>query len=124
LYMLDVTTIGKPANRRKKRLFDVVSALLLLLLSPVTAWFTQSPGGYISNCLAVLLGAKSWVGYAENDRKGLSLPDLKPGVLNPATGRMGIDHDAARRLNVNYARNFSVGADLNQLVRNFSFLGS
>lgn len=124
LYMLDVTTIGKPANRRKKRLFDVVSALALLVTAPLTAWFTQKPGGYFGNCLKVLAGSASWVGYAQNDRKGVSLPDLKPGVLTPASGRTGVDHDAARRLNVNYARNYTVGLDVNHLVRNFSLLGN
>ena len=124
LYMLDVTSIGKPANRRKKRLFDVVSALLMLVASPLLAWFTQKPGGFVGNCLRVLSGSASWVGYAENDRKGLSLPDLKPGIITPATGRGATDHDMGRRLNVDYARKYNVGNDVNLLVRCFAHLGN
>lgn len=123
LYMLDVTSIGKPANRRKKRLFDITSALLLLVTAPLLAWFAGKPAGFVRNCLRVLSGSATWVGYAPNSRKGLSLPDIKPGVVTPASGRANLDHDAARRLNVDYARNFSVGYDFNMLLRHFGRLG-
>jgi len=114
--------LSTAAHRRAKRLFDVASALLLILLSPLVVWRTARPAAAVGNALAVLAGRKTWVGYSAA-RPGL--PSLKPGVVPPyflledytAPEAVRATADAA------YARNHEAGTDALYLWRNFRFLG-
>ncbi|MFN3916193.1 MAG: glycosyltransferase family 2 protein [Flavobacteriales bacterium] len=125
LYMLDINSINKPKNRRNKRTLDVVLAVFLLLLSPILAWFTTSPFQFIRNIVSVLLGRKTWVGYAKNkSSENVKLPRIKPPVL-PLEMMINRDKpNVLERINLIYARDYNIILDVKFILNNFRCLGS
>ncbi len=119
LYAIDLYTLADNLQRRNKRLLDVAVALLVLLFSPLLFWLQRCKRTYFVHCLQVLLGRKSWVGYAGNEPE---LPQLRVGVLTPLNLLPGRDKVQltlnAHRLNVRYAKNYRLTTDLSILLRN------
>ena len=66
LYDVNEGDISSITNRRSKRLLDMVASLLLLVLSPILFWVQQRRWRYFADCVSVLMGRKSWVGYSRN----------------------------------------------------------
>lgn len=126
LYIIDVDSITKPKNKRNKRLFDFITAVLLLALSPIFIWIQEEKAGFIGNIFLVLLGLKSWVGYGSEKGKQQQLPKLKPSVLNPLSGIKdeSISEDMKNRLNLLYSKNYKVDNDLMIVWRALKKLGS
>ncbi len=126
LYMIDIDGILKPNNKRAKRLFDVFSALLLLLSSPLNIRFVLKKTRYISNILAVLFGLKSWVGYDLSVyREQENLPQIKRGILYPkdAFPDKQISDEMSARLNLMYAQDYKLKNDFQILMKGFLQLG-
>ena len=82
LYVADVNGIAKPENKRSKRLFDVLSSLFLLAFSWFLYPLQKKRSAYFGNCLKVLIGIYTWVGYGKAERR--DLPAIRPSVLCPA----------------------------------------
>jgi hypothetical protein len=125
LFIMDLNAVSKTTNRRKKRWFDIATASLFIGLSPLLIWWVDQKSGYFQNAFTVLMGRKSWVGYAAAGADGKRLPSLKQGVLNP-TDRVNAQHiteDTARKLNAVYARDYSIRNDLHILSAGFRRLG-
>lgn len=124
LFMLETNGIHKPANRRKKRVFDLLSALFLLVTLPVSIWFVRKKGHYILNLFRVLFGDRTWVGYATS-KAAQELPSVSSGVINPATGipEGQRTDEMMQRLNVIYARDYRFIKDLSMMYRFFAYLG-
>lgn len=126
LYVIDVNTISRPENARIKRLFDLLMAASLLLFAPVLLWTMRRPTGLLPNIWKILRGKRSFIGYIPTSEQGLfRLPRIRQGILNPADAfpsmRLGShDHD---RLNMLYAKNYSLGTDLEILWKAFRELG-
>lgn len=125
LYVIDINSVSKPVNRRNKRVVDICLSLVLLLLSPVLIWAMKKPVGFIGNIFSVLFGMKSWVGYAPAKDGNIQLPKIRPGVLNPADVLPQEQRgDVIReRLNLLYAKDYSVENDLNVVRRAIRELG-
>lgn len=126
LYVLNVNAITKEKNKRNKRLFDVVLAISLLLLLPLTIWFVANRAGLIRNIFSVLLKKKSWVGYHPvNTEVYLGLPVIQKGVLRTTylldTDEFG--NEAIDRLNTLYAKDYTVAKDFEIVFRAFKNLG-
>ncbi len=127
LYMIDVHAINTGPNVRNKRLFDVVITALLLAFSPILCWIQQNPVGLFGNIFWVLIGEKSWVGYASANEQQKSvhlLPSIKKGVLSPidalpAQSDIGTIND----VNAIYARDYSVPTDMRIIGKGFRNLG-
>jgi GT2 family glycosyltransferase len=119
LYVVHINAISSPANRRKKRIFDLFAALSVFVLSPFFIWFFRKKGLFLKNAWQVLLGKKSWVGYAVPTENQSELPAIKPGILSPADMLDNTSADPTRnhRLNVLYARNYSVFTDAEILLK-------
>lgn len=119
LYVVHINAISKPANRRIKRLFDVSTALAVLLISPVFSWFFSRKDKLLKNTWQVLAGRKSWVGYAGQSGNYPELPPVKPGILSPADmfEKPSPDLNKNNQLNVLYARDYSVLTDLEILLK-------
>ena len=125
LFMLETNGVQKQANKRNKRLFDLFTALALLLSFPITCWFMSSISGYFKSIFEVLIGRKSWVGFAPQATKTARLPKIRPGVLHPS---MGLSHgrlsdETSERLNIIYARDYRISNDLRLVLRHFNKLG-
>jgi GT2 family glycosyltransferase len=111
LYVIDINNVGKPENRRKKRLFDLTSSGLLLLFSPILFFIQKNKLNFIANCFKVLLGIYSWVGYGKAPRK--DLPAIKPSVLTPAdASKTELQADKINLLFLSYSKDYSVEKDI------------
>jgi GT2 family glycosyltransferase len=123
LYVIPLQSVGEPQNRRMKRVFDVFTALVLLVLFPITIWFfLPRPWIMLWKALQVLAGTRSWVGYApEGIQPGYHLPPLKKGVLEPENGPQANQYSDREwlDLNLHYARNYRVRKDLRILLRDY-----
>lgn len=119
LYVVHINAISRPKNRRKKRIFDFSAATLFLVLTPVFIWFFRNKGKCIKNIFQVLTGKKSWVGYAGATENLSGLPEIKPGIYSPADmfGGNLSDERKEHRLNVLYARNYSLMTDTEILLK-------
>ena len=112
LYIADLNTISTDTSRRRKRLFDIGTALALLLLSPVLFWFQKRKGSYFGHCLSVLVGSLTWVGYT-NHRGVFTAADMLRG---DATEQL------RERLTLRYMRHYSTTTDFTILMRNWNNL--
>jgi len=83
-YDLHFDALQLPANKRLKRIFDVVLAIVLCLLSPLTIWIYSAKRRYLSNLLRILIGRYSFVGIGQgqNQFKKGKLFILKPQFNN------------------------------------------
>ena len=123
LYMIDVNSITKPENQRKKRLLDVCVSLVALLLSPVLFFMQEKKSRYFFNVFSVLFGFYSWVGYAKGTDK--SLPSIKPSVLSPSLLSSALlDADKIKLLNLRYAKDYRPEKDLVIIWKCIRKLGS
>ncbi len=114
LYTIDIRyNIAQPGQRRNKRVLDLGICLLLLPALPAWIFFSKKRIPFFQNWLPVLLGRKSWVGYAGTAQPP-GLPALKPAVFSPLLRIREIPLGAQTidRLNFLYAKDWSVWRDL------------
>jgi O-antigen biosynthesis protein len=123
LYVIPINSVGEPHNRRIKRVFDLMLALVLLLLSPITVWFfLPRPWRMLWSCLQVLAGARSWVGYAPDGvQSGYHLPPIRKGILKPENGSRSLENTSQDwlDLNLHYARDYRLMKDVRILARDY-----
>lgn len=123
LYVIDVNNVGKPENKRKKRLFDLASSSVFLLFSPILIFIQKNKLRFIGNCFRVFFGIYSWVGYGKAPRK--DLPELKPSVLTPANASgMDLTDDKINLLLLSYSKDYKVEKDLRIVFKAIKDLGN
>jgi GT2 family glycosyltransferase len=109
-------------NLRNKRMFDIFLSALFIATSPLLMWLMKRPVQFVKNCFLVLGGGYSWVGYLETTE--MNLPVIRKGVLNPAGPySKELDELTVKRLNLLYAKDYSLYTDLNLILRSFRHLG-
>lgn len=122
LYVIDVNNIGKPENRRNKRLVDFTSSLLILLFFWILIWFQHRKGNFLSNCIKVFLGIYSWVGYGKGIRK--DLPALRPSVFTPADLLPpGASEEKVNRSLLDYSKDYKAEKDIKIIAAHWNRLG-
>lgn len=118
LYILNINTLVSVENKRKKRLFDVSFSILILLFSFVLIFFYQNKIKFLNNVWSILIGRISFIGFSEDtSKKDVRLPKIKEGVLSPVDGvelKLTEIHD---KLNLLYARNYSMRKDFSILLK-------
>ncbi len=125
LYAIDINlALNTRMSRRNKRLFDLLLCAFLLLTLPLTIWFVHNKGGLLMNWLAVLVGRKTWVGYAPNANVD-ELPPIQEGVLSPLDRLRNrqVNPATINRLNLMYAKDYTVYEDIDIVQRGFLNLG-
>jgi hypothetical protein len=126
LYVVSLNSITNEDNKRKKRIFDFVTSLVLLIFSLLLMWFVKKPFGFVKNCVLVLLNFRTWIGFG-SDKEGNQdgLPNLKKSVLSPldALKEEKLDKLDKQKLKLLYARNYSLYNDMNILFKCFRDLG-
>lgn len=122
LYVIDVNSVTKPENKRKKRLLDLSVSLVFLAGLPIIIWFQEDKGGFVLNIFKVLFGFYSWVGYGNSYDK--SLPVIKSSILSPSDLIVQeVNFDKQKLLNLSYAKDYFIEKDLIIIWKCFSKLG-
>lgn len=109
MYIADLDTISTDTCRRNKRLFDIASATLLLVFSPLMFWFQKHKRTYYNHCLQVLVGRRTWVGYIGHN-----------GIFSPADIAKGASEHLQEKLMLRYMRHYKTATDLTILLRNWN----
>lgn len=124
LFTININAVNKPANRRNKRLFDLVASGLIFLSLPLTLFIVKNPLGLIRNIFSIILGRKSWVGYHILPKPS-KLPKIKRGVLFPGDmiRNKRLDEETRNNLNNLYAKEYRIENDLNILMKGWRNLG-
>ena len=111
LYFADLDTISTDTCRRNKRMFDIGTSLLLLLLSPILFWFQKRKKHYFADCLKVLIGRLTWVGYSGH-----------AGVFAPHSLLRDTTPELQQRLMLRYMHRYRTATDFSILVYNLNNL--
>lgn len=108
---------------RNKRIFDIVFGILLLLLFPVIVWITKNASQLAQNCMDVLRGRKTWVGYSLFNHSN-QLPVIKPSLLPTynISEHISINEETMEKLDLQYAKDYNVFSDIETVTKNFKFL--
>jgi GT2 family glycosyltransferase len=126
LYLIDVNSLNQSQNKRNKRVFDILSAVTLLITSPITFLLYKKPFKFVKNTWDVASGVKSWVGYSTGFTKDKNLPRLKKGILSPIDQFefKKLDADLINKLNIKYVKDYSINSDLKILAKGISKIAS
>jgi GT2 family glycosyltransferase len=111
-------SLEQPGNRRLKRLIDIITACILLVFFPIHFILAKKPFRLLQNCVAVLIGKKTWTGYAGTNSS--SLPKLRKPVIS-THGFVSSENDG--RIDYWYARNYEPLHDIRLIVKNYKYLG-
>ncbi len=122
LYMIDVNNVGRAENKRKKRLLDVLLSITFLVLFWIAIWFQKNKTNFIANCIKVLFGVYSWVGYGKRLRK--DLPAIRPSVLTPADNYINATEERINKSFLNYSKDYKIENDLVIILKSFKALGN
>lgn len=120
LYTVDINAISLPSNERFKRILDITTAAILIVLSPVLVFFGRGITIMLRNTIKVLIGKRTWVGYISKSVKGL--PNIKQGVFPPIklSSAKALNDSQVERLNMLYAKNYNISKDIKAIWTNIT----
>ncbi len=120
-YKLNINKLSRPENLRSKRFLDITIALTLLLSSPLMVWIYRDKRGIFENIFNVIAGSKTWVGFIPTNTsyKDPQLPALTRGVLTPVPTIMYEERVIHDKLNLLYARDYSILTDIRIILGSF-----
>lgn len=127
LYTLQINTIVTAQNKRKKRVLDIIISILAIIFLPILMILTKSIWGIFRNIFLVIMGIRSWVGYADssntNDHR---IPVIKPGIITTATPyrKDKLSPQKTSRLNLVYAKDYRMSYDIIIILKSISCLGN
>lgn len=126
LYLIDLNSLNKPENQRNKRLFDLISSMILFISSPLLMFFVEKPSSFFKNIAQVFKGKNSWVGYSKTFDLRNELPVLKQGILSPADrlGNESLTNSTLEKLNMQYAKDYHILNDVAILIKGLKHLGN
>lgn len=132
LYVIDINSITKLSNRRNKRLMDFVMGGVLLIFSPLLVFVVKKPFQFLLNCILVLVGSRTWVGYkqipmGQEEKPALkTLPLIRKGILSAFDVQKNVvdEIENIKRINLLYSRDYSVWNDLSILFKGLRMLGN
>ncbi len=122
MYVTERLNLSEKSAKLQKRIFDISSSLLFILLSPVLILLVDDKKYYFKNIFNVLKGKNTWVGYIKSE-KNMLLPKLKPGILNPVNYPV-FETDKIVEINFRYARDFHLTDDFYTLYKTFNKIGN
>ena len=116
IHVLDINSVGKKGNRRKKRCLDLFLSVFFFVLSPVFVLFVKHRRLFFHNIIYCFTGKKTWVGYypmPAGDAQN-KLPKLKKGVLTPmdSFNLEQLNAETIQQVNNLYAKDYKIKNDL------------
>jgi GT2 family glycosyltransferase len=116
--------LSDPYYRRLKRLVDVSISIAGLLSFPIHLIGMRKPFFFIGNCITVLFGKKTWVGYAVPEK---NLPFLRKAVIAcngiPLSKMQELPVESLQMVDYWYARDFEPSSDLKLVWKMYRRLG-
>lgn len=120
IYIININTLGSAENVRKKRIFDLFISFILILTIPVNIFFFKNKMNYFKNLLMIFIGGASFIGFTEDAlNKDVRLPRTKTGLLCPCDAIDNLDPQLCDKMNLLYARDYSLRKDLSILLRSW-----
>lgn len=125
LYVVDINSLAKGVNKRKKRMFDILSSVVLLMASPVLVFLVPKIQNFYKNLFFVLIGKFTWIGVSLDGHQNVQSSTFIEGILTPSDGlkRKEISQVIKLRMNIMYAKDYRVTNDFLILVKNIRRLG-
>lgn len=113
--------IEQPHQQRMKRVIDLFFSFVFFLTLPIQLLLQRQRAGFVKNIFRVLLGHRTWVGYASVTDQ---LPRIRPAVV-ASTGVAGaVSPMVEQKADRLYARNYDWWGDIRILFRYYRQLGN
>jgi len=125
LYTIEVNSISSLSNKIVKRIFDILTALVIILLFSFIFFFYKKPFNILKNSFLVLIGKKTWVGYYYFDEtKNRNLPKIRKGIFNIKEFMLTktINDLSVEKLNLLYAKNYKISTDIIVFIKHFKHI--
>jgi GT2 family glycosyltransferase len=119
-----VLRLHQPAQRRNKRVLDLLTSVVLLLVAPVLIWGLRRPVGLLPNIWRVVRGRRSWVGLRHTSGVGSFQSVLSPADSTGLPSEDALLDTTRQRLEFLYAKDYEPDMDLRVLWRGWRELGS
>jgi GT2 family glycosyltransferase len=120
----DEFRLAKSTNRRLKRLLDVLFSTLSILIFPVHFFLVKKPLSFLRNCLLILAGNRTWVGYSFASK---DLPAIRKSVLAPngipIKTQQTLPAENLEILDYWYAKDYEPLQDAGIILKNYRYLG-
>ncbi|MBR9859313.1 glycosyltransferase [bacterium] len=104
--------LSRKEYRSRKRAFDIITSIVLLILFPIFFWL--APKSYFKDCLQVLGGSRTWLGYSGNSTE---LPALKPGIMHTDYDMLQANAIHQKQLDALYAKNYNLSQDFAAVLK-------
>lgn len=124
LYTIDIRfQIAEPRRQRSKRIMDLLFVAFFVITLPFQLMIIKKRKTFLENMIQVLMGNKSWVGYAMLENQSV-LPKIKPGVLSSldALTVKNLNEPTIHRLDFLYAKDYEVSKDLEIIWKGYKNL--
>ena len=124
-WAININSISKSVNLRKKYTLDFFLATFFLLFSPLLVFFVKNKMNYFSNIFDILSFKKTWISYTPI-LKANKLPKIKEGILSPDNlfKNIKFTSELIEKINLMYARNYKIRNDLVIIFKNINKLGN
>lgn len=123
LYTININNINKKSNKRTRRLFDFVMALLLLAFCPLLLLINKNPLILFQNLLFVFIGKKTLVGPSMLKNSKINY-NLKPSIIHPKDGInvANLDSENEEKLNQLYCNDYTWQNDFLLILKSLNKL--
>lgn len=116
--------LSDPYNKRLKRLLDISVAVAGVIGFPVHLFFVKKPFSFLGNCISVIIGRKTWIGY--NAPAG-DLPALRKSILTnnglPAGRKQTLPLQSLQMMDYWYAGDYEPATDIKLIMNGYRQLG-
>lgn len=123
LYLININSIATIENIRNKRMLDILFSFIGIISFPITIFLFKNKGQYIKNLFMLLIGKCTCVGYIPTN-SNIKLPKLKKSILSPNMDNSEMSLEIANKINLIYARDYSVQKDFRIFIRNWKKMDS
>ncbi len=121
IYVLNLNSITLTKNKRKKRFFDIITALIFIVFFPIVFVFNLNILKLIRNIFHVVFGKKSWIGINPNGTFDEQRYKLKKSVIF-STDTLKIkelNKDIIDKANEAYCRYYKISKEIQMLLKSF-----
>lgn len=115
--------LDQPYSKRQKRVFDIWSSTVILLLFPLILVINRFRWKSISHAWQVLRGKMTWVSYIPSKGTHENMPTIMPAVISlDCNIKLPLTNEQQRKTNQDYARYYEVWDDQVLLLQNLNRL--